>query len=371
LVVLAGLLVAAAAVALVVLLRQGPKPRPPAAPLTAPVAGGDWAAQIGLDSVGRRVLLRWVARKTGVISQLYVRVKVEGSECWPGRRGYAMGTAGIAEAVTYATLPGGLPDRSHELARVRVRPCERQQGESLGFPLGIHVHKGDELATVVRNVDPHPTGDFFSLNFLYARTGLLGANGRNERSPDAPDAFYGLDPREVVGFSRDGGAHWHVPGGPYGPADGRAFLPTYIQAYADGTRLGQPYYYGRPVHGPVSMVFLRVPVVWTIRAVGAYVPTRSTGEVMLSVDGRERARARLSGRGMLRASIAPVTVKPGSIVAISTRAGDGGLELSALYADAVWTHLMRLGRGYDFYLRRDPTLAVPVYPLPMYSGGRE
>jgi hypothetical protein len=312
-----------------------------------------------------------VARKTGVITQLYLRVKVEGSQCWPGRRGYAKGNAGIAEAVTYRTLPDGLPDTSHELARVRVRPCERQQGESLGFPLDIHVRKGEELATVVRNVDPHPSGDYFSLNFLYARTGLLGANGRNERTPNARDAFYGLDPREIVGFSRDAGASWHVPGGPYGTAGGRAFLPTYIQAYADGTRLGQPYYYGRALRGPVSMVFLRVPVVWTIKALGAYVPTRSTGAVMLSVDGHERARVRLSGRGMLRAPIAPVTVEPGSVVTISTRAGNGGLELSALHADAVWTHLMGLGRGYEFYLKRDPTLAVPVYPLPMYSAGRE
>jgi hypothetical protein len=332
---------------------------------TAPMAGGDAAANIALEASGERVAIRWVARRTGTIHKLYLRVKVEGSTNCPygGRTGYAAGTTGLLDASTYAVAADGLPDSETLLAHSVVQPCGREDGESLDLDLDFEVYEGQELVTVIRNVDDDSSRNYFSLNFLYAASGLVGANARNERDPEAPDAFYGLDPREIVGYSEDGGETWELPGGPYGPKGGKAFLPTYIQEYADGYRTGQPYYYARELAGRVTMVYAATDVPSTITALGAYTLGPGTAAVELRVDGVERASILLTGSGMLRRRIDPVTVSRGQTVTVTTRAGSQGLALGALYADRAWDDLMGLGPGFSYYLESDPVLAVPVYPL--------
>jgi hypothetical protein len=361
------LLLAAAAFA-VVLVRRSSAPARVAVAADPPLAAGDTAANIPLDSSRKRILLRFVTSESGRLHRLYLRVKVEGSNCEAGRHGYAAGGGGLAQAIVYRTLPDGTPDVAHELGRATVKPCDVQHGESLGFPLSLDVTSGEELAAVFNNVDPNPTRNWFSLNFLYEHEGLVGPNARNERNPEATGSAYGLDPRELVGYSTDAGRDWQLPGGPYGPAGGRAFLPTYIAEYADGRRDGQPYYYGHALDGTVEMVFPHVRASWTIDKIGAYLTAASRSDVSLAVDGHERARVTLQGRGMVRQPVDPVEVKAGSTVTLTARAGSGGLALDGLHADAVWTALMSLGENHRFYLHSEPDLAAPLYPLPFPSG---
>ena len=184
------LLFAALAVAVVLIRARG---EPTRNTTGAPLAAGDSAANIALDTARKRVLLRWVANDSGRLRRLYVRVKVEGSRCSSGRKGYAAGSGGTAQAIVYPTRPDGRPDTTRELARASVEPCDAHRGESLGFPLSLDVEAGDELATVVRNIDPQAERNWFSLNFLYEREGLVGPNARNERDPEAVGAEYGLD----------------------------------------------------------------------------------------------------------------------------------------------------------------------------------
>jgi hypothetical protein len=230
----------------------------------------------------------------------------------------------------------------------------------------VAVAKGQELATVVSNLDPNPVANYFSINFLYNKNGLVGANSRNERNPAALDTYYGLDPRELVGYSTTAGATWSLPGGPYGVNGGKAFVPTYIAEYADGSHSGQPYYYSVAVSGTQTMVYPNVPVPWTITELGAYTSGPGTGTVSLIVDGVVKATATLDGSGMLRASILPVLVAPGSTVKVSTTLTAGGLNLRRLQADTVWSTIMGLGPNTSYYLEGDPTRAVPLYALPRY-----
>lgn len=342
--------------------------------VTTPHAGGDSAANIAMNSASKRQAIRWVAQRTGTLSTLYLRVKVEGSTNCPlgGRSGYASGTSGVLEATTYRTLSSGLPDTSSVLAKQSFNPCATQTGESVPLTLNLGVSKGQEYETVVRNADASPGTNWFSINYLYRGDygfGIAGANGRNERDPLASDAYYGLDPREVVAFSTDSGTNWSTPGGPYGASNGAAFLPTYIQKYSDGAKAGQPYYWAAAVSGTVTMVYPNVPVTWTISQLGAYTSTASGGssEVRLYVDGVQRAATTLAGAGMLRASIPAVTVNPGQTVKVQTTAGSGGLNLRKLYADSEWAGIMGLGTTAPFYMDGAPQSAVPVYPLPMYG----
>lgn len=347
------------------------EPARSAAGLRAPLAGGDSAANMALSASEVRVVVRWVARESGFVSILHLRIQADGSACRrSGRTGYGAGNGGTWDVTTHPVLPDGRPDMREMLAEQSFRPCSRARAAAdvrqgvVRLLMRLRVQEGDERATVIRNTDPNPSENFTSVNFLYAEQGVLGANGRNERSADAPDALYGLDPRELVGYSSDGGRNWALPGGEYGEPAGRNFVPTYVQEYSDGRRSGQPYYYaGEPARGDRTMTFAPARTGWTVRGLGAYTPERGSGTLTLRVNGRERASADVSGRGMLRAAVDPVEVKPGERVSVTA----SGLALAEVAADTAWGRLVglhtasapwRLEGGADF------SRAVPVYPLP-------
>jgi hypothetical protein len=327
--------------------------------LAPPFASGDDAANIPLGRAADRVLLRWVARRTGILRVLDVRVKFSSP-------GYGGGSSGILRATTRPVRRDGSPRTSTVLAQQELIPAQSASGGSIALTMGFGVEAGQEFATIIQNAAPDPRSDYFSINFLFARRGLVGANARNERKSEARDARYGLDPRELVGFSRDGGASWRLPGGPYGPNGGRAFLPTYVQEFANGVAEGQVYYWSRSISGTVAMIYHARSRPWTITRIGAS-SAGGSAEVALLIDDVPRRTATLSGTGFVSAEITPVVVPSGSTVALTTTTGDGGLLLRQLFADAVWARLVRLGTGSGWYLEQDPETAVPLYPLPFFA----
>lgn len=339
--------------------------------LPAPVAAGESAANMILNTGDVRVLTRWVARRTGTLDALHLRIDVSGARCKLGERsGYGLGNGGSWHVTTHPVLDDGRPDVSHTLAVQDFRPCEARppvvdiRRGLTRLAMGIDVERGREYATIVSNRDPKPGENWSSTNHLYTSTGILGANGRNERSSAAVDAFYGLDPRELVGYSRDGGRTWALPGGEYGRPAGRSFLPTYVQEFADGVRTGQPYSYATaPSEAERTMVFRNVDRPWRIRALGAYTLEGGTGTLTLTVAGRQRARAAVTGRGMLRANIEPVTVAPGQMVKMTAR----GLTIRNVVADTAWGRLVGMHLPTrPWYIEGEPNYshAAPVYPLP-------
>ena len=344
-----------------------------AAGLPAPIAGGTSAANIQLNSASTWVLMRWVARSTGTLSALHLRIQADGSTCrQDGSTGYGLGNGGSWYVTTHPVLADGRPDMSRTLATQDLRPCSEptsvvdvRQG-IVRLKMGIDVTRGHEYATVIRNTDSDPDHNFTSPNFLYTETGILGANGRNERSPDAPDAYYGLDPRELIGYSADGGDTWALPGGQYGLPGGRNFLPTYIQEYASGLMTGQPYYYTTAPSTRETMVFTNIKRSWTITALGAYTAKGGSGTLTLTVNGSVRARARVAGPGMVRATIKSVTVQPGQTVKVTS----SGLSIQNVVADDAWGYLMGMNLpSAPWHLDGDPEFshAAPVYALPAYG----
>src|SRR5581483_1121080 len=260
--------------------------------LPAPLAGGDGAANVVLDSAEKLLLVRFVPRRSGAVEGMALQAKLDGTACVQSTRtGYAAGSGGVLRASVYPVRADGTPDTATLLARDDFSPCSRYTAGVIRLSLGFAVTARQEYALVIQNADPDPADNYFSLNFLYVKSGLQGANGRNERSAGAFDAYYGLDPRELVGYSSDGGSSWRLPGGPYGPNGGAAFLPTYELDYASGAVGGQPYYYSSEVGGTFTMVFPNVPVRWTIEQLGAVASTSGSATVTLAVDGVDRASA--------------------------------------------------------------------------------
>jgi hypothetical protein len=382
-------------------VKSGGSTPPPAAPappapagggsattsLGAPFAAGTTAANFQFGTSGcspdaacvlrRRLMLRWVARHTGVLSTLHLQFKSSGTgsvNCPTGQNGYGGGTSGIAQISTYRVRADGAPDTTQLLARTQLTPCAAASGGSVGIPLGLATTRGQEFATVIQNIDAYPVTNYFSVNALYNFDTLVGANARNERSATAADSFYGLDPRELWGSSSDGGATWRLPE--------PGFVPTYVQVYADGYRDGQPFFYATcPCPGTLSgtqtMAFPKVPVPWTISQLGAFTAGPGSARVDLLVNDQVVASATLSGTGMLRAAIPPVTVAAGSTVKVRTTAGSGGLALVRIDADTSWKYgpVLTMGAGWRWqYIEQQgggaaDRAAVTVYPLPMYPTG--
>jgi hypothetical protein len=336
----------------------------------APVAAGTSAANIAMKDARRLVLQRWVARRSGRLTALHVRMVANGASCkTDGRPGYGAGNGGSWRVTTHRVLANGLPDMRSTLVSQEFRPCEAplslmdvRQGVAR-LPMNLPVSQGEEYATIVRNTDPSPAANHTSTNFLYTQAHVVGANGRNERNPNAADSYYGLDPRELVGFSEDGGASWQLPG----PSRDPGYLPSYLQEYGDGQIEGQPYYYTGEATSTTTMVYQNIPVRWTIQALGAYTPASATGTLTLTVDGTQRAQVPVSGTGMLRAGIPAVTVTPGQTVKVTA----SGIPIHSLFADTAW------GRLRGFHLNSKPwylqghanfTTAAPVYALPWHTG---
>lgn len=363
--------VAVGALAILLVATRGHQTPRSAAGLRAPFAAGDRAGNMTLSGSDAWVLVRWVARLTGDLAALHLRLQADGSDCrHSGKTGYGRGSGGAWLVTTHRVRPDGRPDIGPALTRYELRPCatrlavaDPRQGV-VRVPMALRVREGEELATVIRNTDPMPSENFTSVNFLYSDHGVLGANGRNERSATAGDAFYGLDPRELVGYSDDGGRTWALPGGQYGRPSKRNFLPAYIQEYADGRVTGQPYYYARPPsRADRTMAFAPLPRRWVIRGLGAYTPRRSAGALVLRVDGHERAHAKVSGLGMLRVGIDPVTVDPGQRVSVSAT----GLTLADLAADTTWGRLLGMhtpSSPWRIEGESNFSQAAPIYPLP-------
>ena len=343
-----------------------------ASALPAPVAAGSSAANIPLNGANKRVVMRWVARSTGTMRALHLRIQADGATCrLSGRTGYGLGNGGSWRVTTHPVLSDGRPDTSRTLSAYETRPCEAdvsvvdvRQGVAR-IPMSLSVVKGGEYATVVRNTDALPNLNYTSTNFLYTRTGITGANGRNERSRTAPDGHYGLDPRELVGYTTDGSS-WALPGGPYGLPAGRNFLPTYLQEYSDGRVMGQPYYYASAASSADrTMVFGGITADWTIKELGAFSLQEGAGTLTLTVDGQTRARVAVSGAGMLRGAITPVTVRPGQTVKVTA----SGLSIQNVVADTAWGRLAGLHlAGKPWYVENEANFshAAPVYALPAY-----
>ncbi len=334
-------------------------------PLRAPHVSADRTVVIRHDNPDRWVALRWVARDSGVLAKLHLRVKVAGSMGCPydNAPGFAAGTSGKLSASTHRARADGTPDMGAARALEEFQPCGREVKEQVDLTLGFRVERGEEYVTVVRNVDAAPAENFFSTEFLGIEGGLQGANGRNERGTMVGDAYYGLDPRELVGFSEDSGATWTLPGAP-----GTAVpLPTYLQVFADGHVDGQPYSLAEPLEPPFTLVYPKVPTPWTLEALGGFSATAGNAEVELYADDRRVAQATLHGQALLRAPLARVELPKGATLKLKVLSGPPGQGLRRLKAREPWDSLTRLGELSSFFLEGDALATATLFPLPMYE----
>jgi len=242
-----------------------------------------------VKAASTRLLYRFIARETGTLNQFWVPNKMSGMAgiaIPENYEGYASGDGGTVQAICYTVdATSGYPNNGQggrPTAQVGItdsfkigwsvtgggissyttnngaytasfgarnlfnEATRRNVAHGTYFKCNAPVTKGVEYAIEIRNSSGSPPGNtassnFFSINFG-GHTPQLAAQGANTRDMNAV-GYYGLDPRENVGWSTNSGSSFVIPGGQYDPQN--EFHVGFLQVYASGNR-----YVGRTDYGP-------------------------------------------------------------------------------------------------------------------------
>jgi hypothetical protein len=280
----------------------------------------------------------------------------------PGAGCYGAGNGGTINARLVPIRADGTPDLSHVLAEETVGAQQRYFETKAAYGLstvtlawyfnmgGAQIEGGRPYAMVYRNVAADPGHNFSSVNSPTIRASAAGPNGRNNLDPDAHGAVAGLDPREAVAWSTNGGGSWTW---------GREVGPYYGSATSDdGTRLphygwqssplaapesNQPYYNYWSTCSPCTLVARSVPRRTVLTEGGGYAPQGSSLGVVTVRNTRtgETGRTGSLGDGLVRGALDhPVTVEVGDTYQVSSTGTAYRAE-----ADAFLVGIFGLGSG--------------------------
>jgi hypothetical protein len=309
-----------------------------------------------------------------------------------GRLHYAHGTGGVMRARLVPMRPDGTPDLGHVIAEdtyyalKRYRQIKAEFGFDGRSGLTYADFGGAAVAGRVpyfvtyQNVDPNPRHNFVSINSPVTSVQAAGPNGRNTLDPDARGAIAGLDPREAVAWSLDGGGGWgfgrDVGGGPVPgdytmSGDDAVRLPWYAwqERGSRGVHANQPYYAYHET-GRYTVRLKSAPRAATLTEAGGYGPDGAAVGVVTVRNLRtgEVGRTRPLGSGMVRGRLgSPVRVERGDSYEISNTGtvakaeGDIFLQRMGLVGPGE-TPYETIGNEYD----RAELFALPH---PWFAGG--
>ncbi len=261
-----------------------------------------------------------------------------------GRPGYSSGNGGIIDARLVPVAADGTPDLSRVLAEDRVNAVLRYRQSRRDFGVaeitqllyfefgGVALAADRPYAVVFSNAAKNPAVDSFSMNSPVTRASVAGPNGRNTLDPNAPGAIAGLDPRESISWSLDGGRRWVWgisvgDGAPFGyyagspTSDNGPRLPWYGWQARPGAPIesNQPYYaYGES--GAETVVATGAPRATTLTRAGGYAPRGSALGVVTvrNLATGQTGRTTSLGDGLAGGALTPpVRVGVGQSYAIS------------------------------------------------------
>jgi hypothetical protein len=213
-----------------------------------------------MRSADERALLRFVPDETLEIDRFYFGFKLRGASCWdPQLASNGAGDGGVVQASLVEIdpdtgLPGALIDAETVPACARHAEVEAELGATpvlAWVELSARLAGGIMYGLVVQNAHDEPDSNYFSFQMPIADSELAGPQARNELDPRAGGGIMGLDPREHVAWSADGGENYR-----YGSDNGEyasfvnddtahpaTRIPQYGYRLNDGRTLApQPYY---------------------------------------------------------------------------------------------------------------------------------
>ncbi len=307
---------------------------------------------IGMYNVNNQVMnsgqyayaIRFVPHTDETIYRFFSGFNLEGSDFLGGRDGYAQGTGGTIRARLVTVAADGTPNLGNVLAQEDVAVAQRYAEATSAFGIsginqllyfnmgGVALKAGTLYAMVYTNVAGDPSSDWFSENSPTVAESVAGPNGRNTLDEDAAGAIAGLDPREAVAWSTDGGKGWlwgrlvgqgDTQGAYVGDATGDdgTRLPWYGVQTSAGAKpqSGQPYY-AYTDQGTYTLRAAGAPRAVTLTEAGGYGPADSAvGTVTVhNVTTGESAHTEELGGGLAKGSLDhPLAVNQGDTYEVS------------------------------------------------------
>lgn len=309
-----------------------------------PVAAANINDQ-NLKNANWRYGLRFVLDEKTRLHRFFIGFKALGAGgvfADQGSGGYGKGDAGVMNAQLVRVRRDGTPNLARVLAQETVTAQERyrQVKDNYGIATvsgqiyfefgGVRLRADTMYAVVIRNVHGDPARNYFSINSPTMKESEVGPNGYNNLDRDMPGAVGGLDPREAVTWSTDGGTSWV-----WGRQVGQGYY-TGSAASDDGTRL--PFYGWTSAAGNVRpssnqpynnywqtctgcrLTLHRPPRAVTLTRAGGYAPVGSqVGTVTVrNLRTGQVGRTTSLGTGLVRGALRPrVRVEKGDTYAIA------------------------------------------------------
>jgi hypothetical protein len=260
-----------------------------------------------------------------------------------GSGGYGEGDAGVMNAQLVTVKADGTPNLARVLAQETVTAQERYRQIKANYGIstvsgqiyfdfrGVPLRANRMYAVVIRNVHRDPARNFFSINSPTMKESEAGPNGYNNLDPNKAGAVGGLDPREAVTWSTDGGTSWV-----WGRLAGRGYY-TGSRTTDDGTRL--PFYGWTSAAGNVkprsnqpytnywqkctrcTLTLHKAPRAVTLTKAGGYAPVGSRVGVVTVKNLRtgQVGRTASLGTGVTRGALRPaVRIATGDTYTITT-----------------------------------------------------
>jgi hypothetical protein len=259
---------------------------------------------VGMYNVNNQVMnsgqytyaIRFVLDSDTTLYRFFSGFNLEGSDAVGGRDGYSKGSGGVIYARLVNVKADGTPDLSSVLSSERVSATQRYAESKTAYNVpgltqllyfnmgGIPLKANTPYAMVYTNIAGNPSGDFFSENSPTVKESAAGPNGVNTLDANAPNAIAGLDPREAVAWSTNGGSSWvwgrrvgegNTPGAYSGSSsdDDGTRLPWYgWQTSASAKPQSNQPFYAYTETGSYTLKASAVPKAVTLTEAGGYAP---------------------------------------------------------------------------------------------------
>jgi hypothetical protein len=296
-----------------------------------PVAAANLNDQ-NLKNANWRYGLRFVLDEDTRLHRFFIGFKALGAGgvfADQGSGGYGRGDAGVMNAQLVTVKADGTPNLANVLAQETVTAQQRYSQIRANYGIttisgqtyfafgGVPLKARTMYAVVIRNVHQDPGNNFFSINSPTMKESEAGPNGYNNLDADAPGAVGGLDPREAVTWSTDGGASWvwgRLVGQGYytgsATTDDGTRLPNYGWTGAPGNvkpSSNQPYNNYMQKCTGCTLTLHRAPRAVTLTKAGGYAPVGASVGVVTVKNLRTGQVGRTAplGSGLARGPLTP------------------------------------------------------------------
>jgi hypothetical protein len=288
-----------------------------------------------------------------------------------GRIGYAHGNGGEIWARLVPMKEDGTPNLASVIAEEKFNPVDRYTATKSAYKIsgktrmlyvgfgGASLEANTPYFVVYTNVAAKPEFDYASFNSPVTNSSVAGPNGTNTLDPDAAGAIAGLDPREAVAWSTNGGLTWgwgkavgsgSLFGDYEGAGDEAVKLPWYAwQTSAEAAlESNQPYYAYTEV-GEYTLSVTNGPRAATVTEAGGYAPEGFTVGAVTVTAKSGSAKSGVLGSGLQKGTLsAPVQIAPGETFTISNVDAGAVRGVAKAEGDAFLQQLGLVGPGKPY-----------------------